>query len=86
MSTAENTGTPCHPVKCEDGSWLYFPLFTGHELAVLTPEEKLERVRQCHIEHEQFDILALIDEGVRTKGNPYVPTVIFPPQHAAKSE
>lgn len=86
MSTAENTGVPCHPLKCEDGSWVQTPLFTGHDLAVLTPEEILERVRQCHIENEQLDQLAALEESVRTKGNPYVPTVIFPPQGAAKSE
>lgn len=64
------------PVKA--GEYVYVPVFTSEELATLSPDEMLKRVRECHIKWDQLDILEKIDKRVEEKGNPYIPRQIFP--------
>lgn len=57
-----------HPI----GGGGEIPVFTIHEVTVLTPEEMLSEMREFYISRGQWRSLGKLDEAVAKNGNPYV--------------
>lgn len=75
---AQKASKPIKMIPVKAGEYVHVPVFTCEEVASLSPEEMLKRVRDCHIKHGQFDILEAIDKRVEERGNPYGGRQLFP--------